>query len=103
LEIEATITSRGQTTVPAAIRKAPHVDPSGSIVFRLENGQVTLTKRETPEAEPDIDAFLSFLTADMMARPGNLRPVTAEWLNGLREPVEGVEVDLNAPLPDDDE
>jgi antitoxin PrlF len=104
LEIEATVTKRGQTTLPAAIRKVLQVGHSGAIVFRLEDtGQVTLTRKAFVETDPVIGKFLSFLAADMMARPESLRPVTAGWLQGLQELVQGVAFDLNAPLSEDDE
>ncbi len=104
LEVEATITRRGQTTVPAAIRKALKVENSGGIVYRLEDsGQVSLVRKEVVEADPVIGHFLSFLAADMMARPGALRPVTAEWLDHLKDLVKGVEFDLDSPLSEDDE
>jgi antitoxin PrlF len=103
LEIEATITKRGQTTVPAAIRKALQVGGSGGIVYRLEDsGQVSLVRKESAEADPVIGNFLSFLATDMMARPESLRPVTAAWLDGLNELVKGVEFDMDAPLSEDD-
>lgn len=104
LEVEATITKRGQTTVPAAIRKALRVENSGGIVYRLEDsGQVSLVRKETVKADPVIGRFLSFLAADMMARPGALRPVTVEWLDHLKDFVKGVEFDLDSPLSEDDE
>jgi antitoxin PrlF len=103
LEVEATITKRGQTTVPAAIRKALQVGGSGGIVYRLEdNGQVSVVRKELAYTDPVIGNFLSFLAADMMARPEALRPVTAEWLDGLKQLIEGVEFDMDAPLSDDD-
>lgn len=104
LEIEATVTSRGQTTVPAPIRKALNVGKSGNIVFRLEeSGRVTVSKKDIGEPDPVIGTFLSFLAADMMAHPGSLRPVTAEWLSTISEIVDGVEIDLDKPLSEQDE
>ena len=104
MEIEAPITKRGQTTVPAAIRKALRVENGKTIVYRLEeSGHVTLARKEPVKADPVIASFLLFLERDMMANPAALRPVGAEWLHGLEALVEGVEVDLDAPLPDDDE
>ena len=104
LEIEAAVTSRGQTTLPSAIRRALKVGNQGAIVFRIEeSGQVTVAKKESPDTDPVITRFLSFLTADMMARPNALRPVTADWLVGLRDLVQDVAIDLEAPLSADDE
>lgn len=104
LEIEATVTSRGQTTLPSAIRRALKVGNQGAIVFRIEeSGQVTVAKKELTETDPVIGQFLSFLTADMIARPDALRPVTADWLASLQDLVKGVPIDLDAPLSAEDE
>ena len=104
LEIEATVTSRGQTTLPSAIRRALKVGTQGAIVFRIEeSGQVTLAKKDSMDADPVIGQFLSFLAADMMARPDALRPVTADWLAGLQYLVKDVAIDLEASLSAEDE
>ncbi len=104
LEIEATITSRGQTTLPSAIRRALKVGTQGAIVFRIEDsGQITVAKKEAVNEDPVIGQFLSFLAADMMARPMALRPVTADWLAGLQYLVKDVPIDLDAALSADDE
>ncbi len=50
-----------------------------------------------------IGQFVSFLTADMMARPDGLRPVTADWLAGLQYLAEDVAIDLEASLSAEDE
>lgn len=101
VEIEATVTERGQTTVPAAIRRILGMPrPGGTIVFRLgEDGQVTLTRKAEPHADPVIGDFLAFLERDMRARPDALRPVTAGWLEEAKALVANVELDLDAPLP----
>jgi antitoxin PrlF len=104
LEIEAAVTERGQTTVPAPIRKALQVGKRGVVVFRLsDDGQVTLTRKVETEPDPVVGKFLAFLTKDMMANPSQLRPVTADWLASVRELVAGVEYDIDRPLSDDDE
>ena len=104
LEIPATVTRRGQTTVPAAIRKSLDVfNDGGTIVYRLgDDGQVTVAKLETAE-DPVIGAFLVFIAKDMEANPRRLRPLTAGWLDGLSKLVEGVEIDMDEMLSEDDE
>jgi antitoxin PrlF len=104
LELEATITSRGQTTVPAAIRKALGVD-QGVIVYRLDgNGTVTLARKDADEVlDPAIGAFLRFLETDIEVHPEGLRLATATWVQSLRDLVAGVEIDFDQPLcPEDD-
>jgi antitoxin PrlF len=103
LEIEATVTERGQTTVPAPIRKALKIGKRDAIVFRLgSDGQVTVARKGASEPDPVIGQFLAFLAADMIANPQMLRPVAADWAAGLSTLVDGVEFDLDAKLPNDE-
>ena len=104
MEIEAAVTERGQTTIPAAIRKLLRVDRRSSVVFRVtEDGDVMLTAKPDPAdtLDPVVAGFLAFLEADMAKNPGRLRSVTTDWLRALQDLVAGVEVDLDAPLPEE--
>ncbi len=104
MEIEAAVTERGQTTIPAAIRKLLRVDRRSSVVFRVtEDGTVMLTAKPDGADVPDpvVVSFLAFLEADMAKHPDRLRPVTVEWLRELQNLAAGVEVDLDAPLPEE--
>jgi antitoxin PrlF len=104
MEIEAAVTDRGQTTIPAVIRRLLRVDRRSPVVFCVtEDGRVMLTAKPAPAEEPDpvVTNFLTFLEADMAKHPDRLRPVTAEWLHELQGLVAGVEVDLDAPLPEE--
>lgn len=102
LEIEATITERGQTTVPAAIRKMLGVK-KGPIIFKgLPDGTVVIeAKQEESEEDPAIAKFLEFLERDIRENPQNLVPFTKEMMDEVNELVAGVEVDMDAPLDDD--
>lgn len=105
LEIPATITERGQTTVPAAIRKMLDLGKRGHVVFRgLADGTVMIAKKENVNAagDPVIGKFLSFLAKDMAEQPRRIRQVRPGMIDRGRALVEGVEVDLDSPLPDDD-
>ncbi|UOK73857.1 type II toxin-antitoxin system PrlF family antitoxin [Ancylobacter polymorphus] len=105
LEIPATITDRGQTTVPAAIRKMLALGKRDQVVFRgLADGTVTIAKKEADRQEDDpmIGKFLKFLAGDMTNEPAQIRPVPASMLARGKALVKGVKVDLDAPLPDDE-
>jgi bifunctional DNA-binding transcriptional regulator/antitoxin component of YhaV-PrlF toxin-antitoxin module len=59
----ATITARGQTTVPAAIRKTLSLGKRDRVVFRgLADGTVVIAKKETraDRDDPVIGKFLEF-------------------------------------------
>lgn len=104
LKIPATITERGQTTVPAAIRKMLNLGKRGRVVFKgLADGTVVIARGEEAEGEdPVIGGFLAFLAKDMAEKPQRIRPVRRDLVGRAKALVEGVEVDLDAPLEDDD-
>jgi antitoxin PrlF len=105
LEIPATITARGQTTVPAAIRKMLSLGKRDRVVFRgLADGTVVIAKKETraDRDDPVIGKFLEFLARDMSNEPVRIRPVAKALVSRGKALVKGVEVDLDAPLPDDE-
>jgi antitoxin PrlF len=103
LEIPATITERGQTTVPAAIRKMLALGKRDQVVFRgLADGTVVIAKKDTEDRDPVIGAFLAFLTRDMAAEPQRIQSVSRKLIARGKALVKGIEVDLDVPLPDDD-
>jgi antitoxin PrlF len=56
-----------------------------------------------PEEDPAIGAFLNFLEKDIIEHPDRLQSLTPEWVKSALELVEGVEVDLDQPLADDED
>ena len=103
LEIPATITERGQTTVPAAIRRRLALGKRDQVVFRvLADGAVVIEKKSALEADPVIGKFLAFLANNIAEDPASIRPIPKALLARVKALVEGVEVDLDAALPDDD-
>ncbi len=55
------------------------------------------------ESDPVLEKFLDFLAKDIEKNPDRLQPITYEWLERCYSLVKDVEVDLYAPLPDEDE
>ena len=105
LEIPATITERGQTTVPAAIRKMLALGKRDRVVFRgLADGTVMIAKKRAraDESDPVIGKFLEFLAHDMAKDPAQIRPVPKSLIARGKALVKGVEVDLDAALPGDE-
>lgn len=105
LEIAATITDRGQTTVPAAIRKMLALGKRDHVVFRgLADGTVMISKRESraDDGDPVIGTFLAFLARDMASEPARIQPVPKSLVARGKSLVKGVKVDLDATLPEDD-
>lgn len=68
IEEVATVTSKGQITLPKAIRQALGVDTGSKVTFSLnENGQVTVSRAVSEHDDPAIAAFLDILADDIQA------------------------------------
>ena len=64
----ATITSKGQITLPKPIRQALGVDTGGKVAFDLrEDGQVVVSRADAEHEDPAIGAFLTLLAQDIQA------------------------------------
>lgn len=62
----ATITSKGQITLPKPIRQALGVDYGGRVAFELRGSQVVVTRaEEQPHEDPAIGSFLALLQQDI--------------------------------------
>ena len=90
-------------TVPAAIRKMLALGKRDQVVFRgLADGTVVIAKKAPDEDDPVIGKFLEFLARDMAREPARIRPVPRSLVSRAKALVKGVDVDIDAPLPDDE-
>ena len=101
---ESTLTDRYQTTVPDAVRKALHLRKREKVRYTvLADGQVLLSRAEQDDDDPVLDQFLSFLARDITEHPQHVTAISGELVARVRGLVSGVDVDLNAPLSDEDD
>lgn len=64
----ATITSKGQITLPKPIRQVLGVTIGGKVAFDLRRGKVVVTRADEADHEdPAIEAFLGVLEQDIRA------------------------------------
>lgn len=96
----ATITTKGQITLPKPIRQALGVDYGGKVAFDLRGSQVVVTRVEDePHEDPAIGSFLALLEKDIQSGrhittlPQNL---AQSMLAAIRNPV-----DLNEEIEGD--
>ena len=99
----ATMTAKGQITVPKPIRQALGVDAGAKVTFELhEDGQISVSRADAEHEDPAIGAFLDLLERDIEAGrlverlPDGLARTMledAELDVDLHEPIEG-DVDL---------
>jgi len=73
IESTAKLTSKGQLTVPLAVRKALDIGPRDRVVFTVrDGGQVEVAKVDTEHTDPIVVEYLEFLEGDMREHPGKL-------------------------------
>ena len=64
----ATMTAKGQITLPKSIRQALGVDVGAKVAFELhEDGQVVVSRADVEHEDPAIGAFLDLLAGDIEA------------------------------------
>ncbi len=96
-----TITAKGQTTVPKAVRQALGVGYGGRIAFRVEGHTVTVhALPEDDISDPALAPFLALLEADIAGRPANaVLPLTPALESRMEALTGGLgKVDPNAPI-----
>ena len=103
LRVQATLTERYQTTIPEPIREALHLNKRDKIEFTIDGtGKVSLSRSDNNE-DPLLSEFLIFLANDIKQHPEHIKLISATLAERATSLVSGVEVDLNAPLSDEDE
>lgn len=102
--ITSTLTARYQTTVPAPIRKSLGLEKRDQIEYRiLDSGEVILRRAPKEGKDPALAPFLALLEQDIIDHPEDLRPLGGRRIQRAQELTEGMHVDLDTPLDDDDE
>ena len=97
IEKVATITAKGQTTVPKAVRRALGADYGGKIAWRVDEHGVSLRRAEDEE-DPALAAFLGFLAQDIRRHPERIDHISPEFAARLEALTQGIEVDLEAAI-----
>ena len=105
LEAESTLTDRYQTTVPETVRRALKLGKRDKIHYIIRpDGEVVLRRAVAAEGDdPLLGQFLAFLAREIACHPDRLQSVDAGLVERIQSLVGRVEVDLDAPLPADDE
>ena len=102
LSSESTLTDRYQTTVPEPIRKALGLNKRDKIRYTIESdGRVIISRAD--ESDPILEKFLDFLEQDIEKNPQRLQAISSDLLDRAQSLIADVEVDLDAPLSDEEE
>jgi antitoxin PrlF len=100
IEERSTITAKGQTTVPKAVRRALGVDYGGKLVYRIEGDRVTVRNPDSGHRDPALAAYLRLIEKDIAAGR-RLRDLPAGVAAAMRRAAKDVRVDLDARLDGD--
>ena len=95
----ATLTSKGQVTLPKSIRQALGVEAGSKLVFELRGGEVVVTRTDAEHQDPAIAAFLTLLAGDIAAGR-NVRGLPEELARTMLEHA-GHKVDLGDDFDED--
>jgi len=104
-EYESTLTDRYQTTVPEPIRRVLNLGKRDKIHYSIQADSSVIIQRATPEDElddPVLGQFLAFLAKDMQNHPEHLQAVDADLIAKAQALVGQIDIDLEAPLTDDE-
>lgn len=97
IEEVSTITSKGQTTVPKAVRERLGLGSGSAVRWVVRAGEVVLQPAEANE-DPAIGALLELLARDVAA--GSVSPMPQDLLERAQALVKGVHVDPDAAFDD---
>ncbi len=65
--------------------------------------RAVISRAEQRQSDPTLGQFINFLARDIEKNPQHLQAISADLLNHVQSLVSEVEIDLNAPLSDEDE
>jgi antitoxin PrlF len=106
IEAESTLTDRYQTTVPETVRRVLNLHKRDRIHYTIRpNGEVLISSAPpAPENDPVLDQFLVFIQNDIARHPERLHTIDTSLIHRINLLVaEGVDIDLDAVLSEDDE
>lgn len=104
IEAESTLTDRYQTTVPEAVRRALKLKKRDKIHYAFIDGKVVIEKLDPGTGrDPALEPFLDLLAQDLRGHPERILPLGANLSDRIGALVDGVEIDIDSPLPEEDE
>jgi antitoxin PrlF len=101
VEEVSTITAKGQTTVPKAVRQVLGVEAGDQIVFRVEGSQVVVMSAAAQHEDPVVGKFLDLLAKDIGTRPGAVQPMSKAFVSKMRSLAKGARVNLEDEIEGD--
>lgn len=78
----AKLSSKGQVTLPKAIRQILALDTGSKIAFELRDGDVVVSRVNSEHEDPAIGAFLDLLASDIRSG-GSIQALPAELAQAM--------------------
>lgn len=104
LQEESRLTDRYQTTVPSGVRRQLRLRKGDRIRYRADaGGRIYIEAARDDEGDPAMRAFLDLIQRDMEAHPEHIVALDGGLLDRMKSLVDHVEIDLDEPLPAEDE
>lgn len=101
IEKACTVTSKGQTTLPLAIRQVLGVPDGGKIIIRAQGRDVSIVPVEGEEhRDPAIGAFLSIIAADIQ-NGRNVHTMPEDLVAAMRQVLDDIDIDIDEPIDGD--
>ena len=101
---ESTLTDRYQTTIPDPVRRILGLKKRDKICYTIESdGKVVISRANQTESDPILGQFLNFLAQDIEKNPQHLQAISSDLITHVLSLVAEVDLDLDAPLSDEDE
>lgn len=100
IEKTCTVTVKGQTTLPLAIRQLLGVADGGRILVRAEGHRITIEPADEEHRDPAIGAFLRLIAADIAAG-GHVNAMPDDLVATMRQVLEDSDIDLDEPIEGD--
>ena len=97
IEKICTVTRKGQTTLPQAVRQILGVPHGGRISVRVDGNRVTIEAVEAELPDPAIGAFLRLIEADIAAGR-NVGALPNDLIATLTKIAGEVDVSLDEPI-----
>ena len=90
--------------MPETVRRALKLNKRDKIHYVIrQNGEVVLTRATNEGDDPALGSFLDFLARDIAEHPEHIQAVEGALIQRIQSLTEGIEVDLDVPLQEDDE
>jgi antitoxin PrlF len=96
-ELVSKVTAKAQTTLPSGVRKALAVGPGDSLRYRIE-GNRAIIEKVSPEADPAVGAFLTFLADEITQHPERLGGMPRALLRRARTLARGIPIVHSAAI-----